>query len=73
MINLFDAAEKISPNNFFVVYNSEVAKVKVSEIFDSVFSILGIDNVDHLNKFNDGLSRQAILFPKLFRQRSEQI
>lgn len=83
LINLFDAAEKISLNSLFVVHNSAVTKMKVSEIFDaerytdfkavsyvsspkffaetvkdfkSVTFILGIDNVDNLNKFSDGFS-----------------
>ena len=83
LINLFDAAEKISLNSLFVVHNSAVVKMKVSEIFDakrytdfkavsyvsspkffaetvkdfkSVTFILGIDNVDNLNKFSDGFS-----------------
>lgn len=83
LINLFDAAEKNSLNSLFVVHNSNVAKMKVAEIFDarrytdfkavsyvsspkffaetvkdfkSVTFILGIDNVDNLNKFSDGFS-----------------
>ena len=83
LINLFDAAEKISLNSLFVVHNSNVEKMTVSEIFDAkrytdfkavgyvsspkffaetvkdfqaVTFILGIDNVDNLNKFSDGLS-----------------
>ena len=83
LIDLFDAVEKISLNSLFVVHNSAVTKMKVSEIFDAkrytdfkavsyvsspkffaetvkdfkaVTFILGIDNVDNLNKFSDGLS-----------------
>ncbi len=82
-MSLFDAAEKISPESLFVVYNSAVAKMTVNEIFDarrykdfkavsyvsspkffaetvkdfhSVIFILGIDNVDNLNKFSDGIT-----------------
>ena len=83
MINLFDTVEKVSSDSLFVVYNSAVAKMKITEIFDSkrytefkavsyvsspkffaetvkgfksVIFILGIDNVDNLTKFSDGVS-----------------
>ncbi len=82
-MNLFESVEKIPLNSLFVVHNSTVKKMKVSEIFDakrykdlkavsyvsspkffaetvknfqSVIFILGIDNVDVLNKFSDGFS-----------------
>ncbi len=84
-INLFEEFEKVSLESLFVVYNSAVSKMKVSEIFDtnryndlkavsyvsspkffaetvksfqSVIFIIGIDNVDNLNKFSDGVSAQ---------------
>ena len=84
-INLFETVGKISPESLFVVHNSAVSKMKVSEIFDtnryndlkavsyvsspkffaetvkgfqSVIFIIGIDNVDNLNKFSDGVSAQ---------------
>ena len=84
-INLFEEVEKVSPESLFVVYNSAVTKMQISEIFNTqryndfkavsyvsspkffaetvqdfqaVTFIIGIDNVDVLNKFSDGVSAQ---------------
>lgn len=86
-MNLLDVTEKVLPESLFVVYNSAVTKMKVSEIFDArrykdfkavsyvsspkffaetvkdfqaVTFILGIDNVDNLNKFSDGITAHLI-------------